>query len=292
MSPVTGRGTSLPAALGAGKGAEKATVVHGMVTSDDLIFVLRKAAGLAVSPVVWLLLGLALAWWLSWRGRARGARRILGLLLAGLLLVSFVPLGWSVLAEREARYPPEPPLTEIGGIILLGGAERLEVSAHRGRPELNEAADRVIAAATLARRFPGVPMLVTGGHGTTRNGVAIPGEAGISARILTALGVARDRLIIEDRARNTAENARLSLARVTPEPDRPWVLVTSAFHMPRAMAEFTAAGWPAPVPWPVDFRTAERRDALGWRPLANMARLGAALREMLGALALWLGGAG
>ena len=256
----------------------------GRAVDGDPIFVLRKVAGLAVSPMTWLVLGLALALWLSWRGRAIAAARVIAALLIALVVIALVPLGQPVLAERETRYPPAPPLERIGGIILLGGAERLAVSARHGRPELNEAGDRVIAAATLARRFAGVPVLVTGGHGPTREGVRQPGEAQISARILTDLGVARARLVIEDRARNTAENARLSLARVTPHPERPWVLVTSAFHMPRAMAEFAAAGWPEPVPWPVDFRIGDTGGP-GWAPLRNMAQLEAALREMLGALA-------
>ena len=256
---------------------------------DEPIALLRAAAGLAVSPMNWLVLALALALWLSWRGRAAAAGRIVAALLVGLLVIALVPLGAPVLATRESRYPPEPALGQIGGIILLGGAERLDVSARHGRGELNEAGDRVIAAAILARRFPQVPVLVTGGHGATRDGQARPSEAHISARILADLGVPRARLVIEDRARNTAENARLSLELVAPDPDRPWVLVTSAFHMPRAMAGFAAAGWPAPVPWPVDFRIAET-GGIGWAPARNMAQLEMALREMLGALAARLSG--
>lgn len=258
-----------------------------MTMADDLIFLLRKAVGLAVSPMVWVLLALGLALVLSWRGRAVAARRVIAALLALLLIIAFVPLGAPVIAAREAHHPPEPPLSRIGGIILLGGGEDIDASARWGRPELNSAGDRVVAAATLARRFPDVPVLVTGGRAAPGQ----PGEAAISARILTGLGVPPDRLIVEDRARNTRENARLSLAHLTPDPARPWVLVTSAFHMSRAMAEFAVAGWPEPIPWPVDYRTGDLADTTGWDPYLNMARLETALREILGTLAARLAGA-
>jgi len=252
--------------------------------TDDILFVLRKLAGLAVSPMIWIILGLVLILALLWRGRPVAARRVTMALLVGLLVISTLPLGWPVIAAREAQYPVEPPLAQVDGIILLGGAERLAVSAQRGRPELNEAADRVIAAALLARRFPRAPLLVTGGR-------AAPGErseAEISAEILIGLGIAEDRLIVESRARNTAENPRLSLNRVAPKPQARWVLVTSGFHMPRAMAAFTAAGWPEPTPYPVDFRTSTWRDAMGWNPHGNMGQLRSALREQIGRLVLGL----
>ncbi|MBK1634195.1 YdcF family protein [Rhodovulum adriaticum] len=242
---------------------------------------LRQAVGIALSPVAWLLAGLALALVLVWRGRLRGARWLLAGLFAGLLAISLVPLGHPMLAAREAQHPANPVLDQIDGIILLGGAERPAVSARWNRPELNEAADRVIAVATLARRFPGVPVLVTGGHGAPPT----PSEAAISAAILRDLGLDPARLILEQRARNTAENARLGLARVRPAPGARWILVTSAGHMPRALAEFRAAGWPAPIPYPVDYRSTGWADATGWHPYRNMAQLHAALHEIVGQLA-------
>jgi uncharacterized SAM-binding protein YcdF (DUF218 family) len=229
--------------------------------TDDILFVLRKIAGLAVSPMVWIVIGLVLTLVLLWRGRPLAARRVTTALLIGVLVVSILPLGWPVIAAREGQYPANPALGQVDGIILLGGAERLAISALHDRPEVSEAADRV----------PGER-----------------GEAEISAAILTGLGIAADRLIIESRARNTAENARLSLDRVAPTPQAHWVLVTSGFHMPRAMGAFTAAGWPEPTPYPVDFRTSTWRDTLGWHPHANMARLRSALREQLGRLVLHL----
>lgn len=267
---------------------------------DILTALLRALAGFVMSPMVWGLLGLGLALVLLWRGRVGAARRVLVVLLAGALIVTTLPLGWPVIAAREAEHAvapdPGPAPDAVDGIILLGGAERRAISAHWQRPELNEAGDRVIAAAMLAHRFPDIPVIVTGGHGETRaDGRVVPSEAEISARILTGLGIAADRLILEDQARNTRENARLTRDRLgSPDhdprdPAARWLLVTSAFHMTRALGEFERAGWQGIVPYPVDFRTTTWRDALGWRPYGNMAMLEAALRETLGRLALRLG---
>lgn len=261
------------------------------MSGADIVFVLRKAAGFAVSPYVWLLLLLLLCVVLIWRGRRGLAAALLGLAIASLTFIAFVPLGWGLIHQRETLYLPAPIEGPVDGIILLGGGERLAVSAHWGRAEINEAGDRVIAAAMLARQFPQARILVTGGHAEDRSGrPPLRSEAALSAEILTGLGVDADRLLIEDHARNTPENARQGLARATPAPGSRWVLVTSGFHMDRALRQFRQAGWEGLVPYPVDFRTTTWDEALGWSPYRNLSILESGLREQLGRLALWIGG--
>jgi uncharacterized SAM-binding protein YcdF (DUF218 family) len=74
---------------------------------------------------------------------------------------------------------------------------------------------------------------------------------------MVAMGVARDRVTIEDKARNTDENARFTAAIVHPEASQRWLIVTSAFHMPRAMGVFEKAGF-HPIAYPVSFYTSGR----------------------------------
>ena len=258
---------------------------------SDLIYVLRNIAGLAVSPYVWLIGALLLSMVALWRRCHRWAMGILGAVVAGLLLVAFIPLGWSLVHQRETLHPPSEPDAPVAGIILLGGSERRHVSAHWGRPEVNEAGDRVIAAAMLARRFPHARILVTGGKAETRPGrPALSSEAALSAGLLVELGIASRRLLLEDRARNTPENARLGLEAAAPKPGDRWVLVTSGFHMDRALRQFRSAGWTDLVPYPVDFRTTTWGDALGWAPYRNLSVLESGLREQLGRLLFWMRG--
>lgn len=261
------------------------------MTGADIIFALRKIAGFAASPYVWLILTLILCMLLIWRGRTGLASGVLGGLVAGLLFVAFVPLGWGLIHQRETIYAPTPLTGPVDGIILLGGSERPKVSAHWGRAELNEAGDRVIAAAVLARQFPDARLLVTGGHAEQRpDRPPLRSEAALSSEILIALGIAPERLVIEDQARNTPENARRGHERAAPRPGDRWVLVTSGFHMDRALRQFRQAGWETLVPHPVDFRTTTWEDALGWSPYRNASLLEGGLREQLGRVLLWLRG--
>src|SRR5690606_23198947 len=96
-------------------------------------------------------------------------------------------------------------------------------------------------------------IVVTGGSGS----LLLDGEADADTapRLLSALGLARDRLVLENRSRDTYENAVFTRQLVNPQPGEKWLLVTSAFHMPRAMALFRKAGFDV-LAWPADYRTA------------------------------------
>jgi uncharacterized SAM-binding protein YcdF (DUF218 family) len=222
--------------------------------AEAMDYALVKILALLISPGSLLLATLALAVVLLWRRRAwrwgRGLVTLLTLLLAMLLLSPLQP--W--LAERlEDRFPAAPALpARIDGIIVLGGMIREDVSRSRGRPSLNDAADRLLEGAALARTHPEAKLLFTGGsadpwHPESR-------EADVAATLLRQLGVAPERLILEDRSRNTRENALFSQQLAQPQPGQAWILVTSAAHMPRAVGVFRRIGWPV-IPWPVNYLT-------------------------------------
>ena len=94
-------------------------------------------------------------------------------------------------------------------------------------------------------------------------------------------GIDRDRLLLEGLSRNTAENDRLSLALANPSPDETWVLVTSAFHLPRAIRNFEVAGWGNLVAWPVDYRTSKFTDGIGWDLTQNLEVLSTVISEQV-----------
>ncbi|MEM6824509.1 MAG: YdcF family protein, partial [Pseudomonadota bacterium] len=103
--------------------------------------------------------------------------------------------------------------------------------------------------------------------------------------VLVSLGVAPDRIFWERESRNTAENARLTRALVRASPGEDWVLVTSAFHMGRALSSFEAAGWPPLIPYPVDHRSGRFMAGIGWDLPGKLAPLNIALKEWTGRLA-------
>jgi uncharacterized SAM-binding protein YcdF (DUF218 family) len=183
------------------------------------------------------------------------------LIVTSLVLIAFVgfsPLGRILILPLEQRFPPcdlsrGPP----DGIVVLGGAISPDISLARGAVALNDSAERITVAAEMALRYPNARIIFSGGTGALFNGAP---EAPIAVKEFEALGIAHDRITAEEQSRNTIENAVFSRLVVQPKPGERWLLVTSAFHMPRAIAVFRAAGFPVEA-CPVDWRTRGPIDA-------------------------------
>lgn len=198
-------------------------------------------------------------------------RRLGGALLvfASLLLIvaGWSPLGPAALMVLENRFPQPTLSGPIDGIIMLGGAVDTHITAGRGQPTLNEAGERVTAMGELSRRFPQARILLSGGASDLASPEPAT-ESAIARDLLVGVGVEPQRIELEERSRNTCENAEQSLLVAKPAPGERWVLVTSASHMPRAVACFRAAKFPI-VPYPVDYRTRGKANLL--RPVEAVA---------------------
>lgn len=256
----------------------------------SLFFVLSKTIGIALLPVN-LLIGLGLVGLvlLVTRFAALG-RRLMVASLALLVLAAFSPLGNLLLYPLEARFPPwDASRGAPDGIIVLGGPIDADLSATHDTPVVHNAADRIFAAAILARRYPNARIVFTGGSANLISTDAK--EADYGGELLEALGIARERIIMERRSRNTYENAQFTKAMVAPKPGERWLLVTSAFHMPRSVGLFRKAGFPV-EPYPVDWRVGRGLDVLAFTPVGveGLSRTDIGLREWIGLLAYRLTG--
>ncbi len=207
-----------------------------------------------------------------------------------LAIAGLSPLGNALILPLEQRFPAwdasrGPP----DGIVMLGGAISPNVSAARGSIALDEAAERLTATAELARRYPNARIILSGGSNALVFDEEI--EAVFAVRQLEALGIAHQRITAEEQSRNTIENALFSRLIANPKPGERWLLVTSASHMPRAMAAFRTAGFPVEA-YPVDWRTRGPIDAMV--PFASVAdglkRTDTAVHEWIGLLAYRLSG--
>ncbi|KQP31579.1 hypothetical protein ASF49_08985 [Methylobacterium sp. Leaf104] len=226
-----------------------------------MFFPLSKLLFFLVTPSNALILlalagtGLAAAGWLR-PGLWLGGLAALLLLVAGLS-----PLSAFVALPLEERFPAfvedDRPVT---GIIVLGGAIETRLSASRGQFLLNDSAERQVALADLARRYPQSRLVFSGGSGAL--GGSRASESELVGRYADTMGLPRTRLILEDRSRNTRENAVFTAEMVKPQPDERWLLVTSAWHMPRAVGCFRQAGFTVAA-YPVDYRTGGWDDV--WR---------------------------
>jgi uncharacterized SAM-binding protein YcdF (DUF218 family) len=213
---------------------------------------------------------------------ARGGRRIAVTAVILLGVAGWSPFGNAIILPLEARFPPwDESRGAPTGIISLGGALDTVISPVRGEVALNEAAERLTAIAELARRFPQARIVFSGGSGRIIfDGVS---EASLAARLFESFGIAKERITLEDKSRDTLENARFTKVLVQPRPGERWLLVTSAHHMPRSMALFRAEGFPVEA-FPVDYRTRGAIDLL--RPFAT---LGDGLRRSDTAMREWVG---
>jgi uncharacterized SAM-binding protein YcdF (DUF218 family) len=174
-------------------------------------------------------------------------------------------------------------------VVVLGGALSPHVSAARSDVALNEAAERLTATAELARRYPRLRIIFSGGSASLIYDDGV--EAEFARRVLESLGVAPPRVELEERSRNTVENAVFSKAIAQPKPGERWLLLTSAYHLPRAIGVFRKAGF-AVEPYPVDWRTAGLADALRPFPTVGdgLRRTDTAVREWVGLAAYWITG--
>ena len=130
----------------------------------------------------------------------------------------------------------------------------------RGEISLDEAAERIIAAVELYHRYPTVRIVFSGGNSVFGG----PPESEFAIRFLEKLDIPRDRIELESRSRNTRENAVNTMQLVRPKPGERWLLITSAYHMPRAIGLFRQAGFPVEA-YPVDWQTG------GWGDLSTMS---------------------
>ena len=172
---------------------------------------------------------------------------------------------------------------------MLGGAIDPDISVAHDTAVIRSAPDRMIAAAALARHYPKVRIVFSGGSANLIANDAR--EADFATDIFEGLGVNKSRLTLERRSRNTYENAEFSKAIAAPKAGERWLLVTSAFHMPRSIGLFRKVGF-AVQPYPVDWRVGGRADLLSFTSFAGdgLARTDTGLREWLGLIAYRLTG--
>ena len=255
-----------------------------------MFFFLSKTLGIVLLPVNFLIgIGLLGAILLATRFSSLG-RKLLMVSALLLAICGFSPLGNLVLYPLESRFPPwDAARGAPDGIVVLGGSIDADLSVAHGTAAFTAAAGRLIEAAALAHRYPNARVIFSGGSANLISADAR--EADYAADIFESLGVSRERLTMERRSRNTQENAEFSRVIAAPKSGERWLLVTSAYHMPRSVGLFRKAGF-AVEPYPVDWRTGKPEDILEFSPVAveGLERTDIGIREWIGLTAYWVTG--
>lgn len=218
-----------------------------------------------------------------------GQRMVLGG-IAALLVFGLTPVPVWLLMPLETQFSPyKDDGAPVAGVIVLGGSFETQPTDHYGQMALNDAGERILAIATVAQEFPNARIIYSGGGSGFVQG-RTP-EATLVERTAHDMGVAPGRIVYERRSLNTYENALFSKEIAQPKPGERWLLVTSAFHMPRSVGVFRKVGWDV-VAYPVDFRTGGPGDA--GRFFASISqgltRSDIAIKEYIGLLAYRISG--
>ena len=253
-----------------------------------MFFVLSKLFWFIAAPTNFLLICAGLGVALLFLGRLRAGRILASIGVVGLALLAASPLSRSLARPLEDRFPQvSDDSSPIHGIVVLGGA----IGSIRDTVELNKAAERMTESARLALLHPGAKLVFTGGSLNLISEVSWT-EAGEAGKFYRGLGIAPERLILEDQSRNTHENAVFTAKLIAPKPGERWILITSAYHMPRSIGLFRKMGLKLEA-WPVDYSTSGRTDDF-LRPNSGFSRglvvADEIIKEYIGLLAYRLSG--
>lgn len=256
---------------------------------DELFFYFSKILWGMISPDSLFVILLTLCLLLLLFRQSKKAAILLGLLTCCTLFLSFFPVGEWMLYPLESRFQHNPDLPEhVDGIIVLGGSVIPDLSVEWQQLETNQTHERLSSFIQLARLYPDARLVFSGGNASLDRHK--PTEAQIAETYFSQTGISPDRLIIENKARNTAENVSYSMQLVHPRENEIWLMITTAYHMPRAMGVFCRLNWKV-IPYPVDHETLPSKL---YQPEFNLIghanHLVLASHEWLGLLAYYLSG--
>lgn len=244
-----------------------------------MVFILKKVSGPFILPPGFVVVFLIFSgsWLLSKKNLKAGFINIsIGILL---WILSISPFSDALLRGLESGHKIHPEL-EGDVIILLGGGanDKAPDLSGKGIPG-GYTTIRMLTAVRVYKRLD-IPILVSGGR-VYKN---ISDEATIMKRFLIDLGVPEDKIIVEDRSRDTMESARFSKVLCNEKGFKRPLLVTSAYHMRRAILSFRKAGLDV-IPLPAGFEPWEEKiyHWVDYLPSADaLEKTASAIHEYLG----------
>lgn len=239
-----------------------------------MFFFFSKLLDLALSPFTWALLLLLFAVpWSRRRVRRWKRRRAFAVAaLAVLVVFSLEPVSNAILFSMEHDAPSTYRAdVTYDAVVLLGGMTDEDVTKERGQPAYNDNVERVLMTHRLLRDGKAEYVVPSGGSG----------EAALMGEQLRDWGIEPRRIVLEDRARNTRENAVYSAEIVRARGWKKILIVTSAFHMKRSAECFNAVGLEFDT-LAVDYR-ATKSPRTWLQPRAQFFAVSAAMiRELFG----------
>jgi len=247
---------------------------------DSLFFWLSKFAWLVIAPDSALIIFFAAGLLCLLKSKLRLAKTIFSLLFVLLMTIGLFPVGEWLLYPLEKKYPQNPQLEHVNGIIVLGGAEDAIRTDLWQQPVVGNAAERIFASIHLVRKFPKARLIYTSGSSSmVEQGVK---GADAAKQLYIQQGLDISKIIFERHSRNTWENAILSHKLAKPKKGETWILITTAWHMVRSVGIFHKIGWNV-IPYPVDYVSRyDKLFRLNWDFTGHLNNLKIGVREWVG----------
>lgn len=213
--------------------------------------------------------------------RRRWGKRLITWGCVGFLFFAIIPIGLWSFEALENRFPNENTIPSTAkGMILLGGSFDPWVTPARGVTAYNLAAGNFIRFIQLAKEHPHLQLVYTGNAFETET----------AKKEFKAFGIDPSTVHFAEPAKDTRENALRAKELLNPNPQDQWVLVASAYHIPRAVGLFRKVGFNV-IPYPVDYHTPGNYEPAFFIGLKlNLDAWQVSSREWLGMLANYLMG--
>ena len=254
-----------------------------------LTFLITKLLAFLLNPISLFIAGLLMSLMLLMTRRwYRKGRVLLGFVLLAYVVFGMFPVGaWAVNALEDRFATVRAHSEPIGGIMVLAGSVNTVMTRERDQVSVGGNIERLTEFMRLARAHPDAKLVYVGGQGRVFD--RKPTEAEVAERFLREIGMDTRAVVFEDRSRNTEQGAEMSFRQLQPG-DKPWVLITSARHMPRAVGLFRKAGWTV-IAHPTDYLTLPG-GKITWTPTwpGGLGMANEALYEWAGLAFAWVRG--
>lgn len=177
---------------------------------------------------------------------------------------------------HKTNYYPE----KLDGILILSGATNPFLTKEYDQINLGEGAERLIESYFLIKKFPNVKIIFSGGAAYL--GYPEITDSSAAKKFYKDMGLDISKIYFENKSRNTFENLFLSKNYAQPKKNENWLLISSAFHLRRALNVGDELDWKL-IPYPTDFRQSKKFIfKFSFDFFYNLSQSNLALHEWLG----------
>ena len=203
------------------------------------------------------------------------------------ILVGVFPTGELLLFKLEQHYPAPAMIPDnIDGVLILGGPTNIRLTILHKQVSFNDAGERLTESTKIIKLYNPKKIIFSGG---TKKQTFDSSHSYVAEKFFSEIGVDTSKIIFEFKSRNTYENILFSKKIAKPKKDENWLLITSSFHMNRAINVAEKLNWQF-IPYPVDFRTGKSFTSFkpSFRLLGNFNYFDLASHEIVGLISYYI----